>query len=74
MSRRFYKSSNDRKIYIIAIVAIVIAFFLLGGATWFKGASHGGSSAMGTLQWGQILISLGVGFLLGILFSRRRNW
>lgn len=73
MSRRYFRSSNNRNVYIIAIVVIVIAFFLLGGAAWFKGATHGGSSVVGTLQWGQILIALAIGFVLGLFFSRRRS-
>ncbi|MDP3462249.1 MAG: hypothetical protein Q8S18_05600 [Bacteroidales bacterium] len=74
MNRRIFRSSNNTNIYLIALVVIVIAFFLLGGVNWLKGATHGGSAGLGTLQWGQILIALGIGFVLGLLFSRRRTW
>jgi hypothetical protein len=59
--------------YAIAFVVILIAFLLLGGGPWIKGLVHG-KGLMGTtnLHWGQILISLGLGFLLGWLASRRK--
>jgi len=60
---------NTTAIYIIAIVVIVVAFFLLGGGPWIKGMTHGSIS---NLHWGQILISLGLGFLLGWIVSRRK--
>jgi len=59
--------------YIIAVVVIIVAFFLLGGGPWIKGMGHGsGSMGMTNLRWGQILISLGLGFLLGWLASRKK--
>jgi hypothetical protein len=59
--------------YAIAFVVILIAFLLLGGGPWIKGLVHGnGSMGMTHLRWGQILISLGLGFLLGWLASRRK--
>lgn len=65
---------ETRILYIVgAIAVIVIAFLLLGGTSGLKGMGHGGGSmAMTNLRWGQILISLGIGFLLGWLASRRR--
>ncbi|MCX6261791.1 MAG: hypothetical protein NTY95_13360 [Bacteroidia bacterium] len=65
---------ETRILYIVvAIAIIVIAFLLLGGTSWLKeiGNSHG-SMGMTNLRWGQILISLGLGFLLGWLASRRK--
>jgi hypothetical protein len=66
---------RDRRIlyYLIAAAVIVIAFLLLGGVPWMQGMGHGNGS-MGTvsLRWGQILISLGLGFLLGWIASRRK--
>ena len=61
-------------LYIVgAIAIIVIAFLLLGGTSTLKGMGHGGGSmAMTSLRWGQILISMGIGFLLGWLASKRR--
>jgi hypothetical protein len=59
--------------YGLALVVIVVAFLLLGGGTWITGLTHGSSSIRATdLHWGQILISLGLGFLLGWIVSKRR--
>jgi hypothetical protein len=60
-------------LYLIALVVIVGAFILLGGGSWMTGMMHRGSS-MGTvhLNWIQILISLGIGFMLGLLASKQR--
>jgi hypothetical protein len=59
--------------YVVAIAIIVIAFLLLGGGPWLRGLGHGhGSMGMTSLHWGQILISLGLGFLLGWIVSRRK--
>jgi len=59
--------------YVIAFAVIVIAFLLLGGTTWVKGISHGGGSmGMASLHWGQILIGMGLGFLIGWIASRRK--
>ncbi len=66
---------RDRRIlyYLIAAAVIVIAFLLLGGVPWMKGMGHGnGSMGIVSLRWGQILISLGLGFLLGWIASRRK--
>ena len=64
---------NTTAIYFIAIAVIIVAFLLLGGGTWMKGMMHGGRSAgMANLNWAQILISLGLGFLLGVVVGRRK--
>jgi hypothetical protein len=64
---------NMAVIYILAIVVIVMAFFMLGGGPWIRGISHGSRTmSMSNLHWGQILISLGLGFLLGWIVSRRK--
>ncbi|HCE57828.1 MAG TPA: hypothetical protein DER09_08420 [Prolixibacteraceae bacterium] len=70
MSRIF--SSNRTAVYIIAVVVVVVAFLLLGGKNWLAGAMHGGGS-LGNLNWVQILISLVLGFLLGVVVSKRRS-
>lgn len=70
--RKIFRSSNNTIIYLVALLIIVVAFFLLGGDTWFKGAMHGGSGSLGTLQWGQIVIALIIGFILGYVFARKR--
>jgi hypothetical protein len=65
---------NKRILYYVAAFAIIlIAFLLLDGGTWIKGLGHGnGSTGMTNLRWGQILISLGLGFLIGWLASGRK--
>jgi hypothetical protein len=65
---------ETRIVYIVgAIAIIIIAFLLLDGTSWLKGIGNGrGSMGMNNLHWGQILISLGLGFLLGWLASRRK--
>jgi len=65
---------ETRILYIVGAVAIiVIAFLLLGGTSSLKGLGHGSTSmSMTSLRWGQILISLGLGFLLGWVAARRR--
>jgi hypothetical protein len=59
--------------YVVAIAVVVIAFLLLGGVPWLQGLGHGnGSTRMATLHWGQIMIGLGLGFLLGwVAFTRK---
>jgi hypothetical protein len=65
---------ETRILYIVvAIAIIVIAFLLLGGTSWLKEIGNSsGPMGMTNLRWGQILISLGLGFLLGWLASRRK--
>jgi hypothetical protein len=65
---------ETRILYIAGTIAIiVIAFLLLGGTSWLKGIGNGSSSmGMTNLRWGQILISLGLGFLLGWLAARKK--
>jgi hypothetical protein len=70
MSRLF--SSDKTVAYVIAAVVVIVAFLLLGGKNWMAGAMHGGGS-MSSLNWAQILISLVIGFLLGIVVAKRRR-
>ena len=71
MSTRVNVSSTA--IYIIAVVVIIVAFLLLGGGTWLKGLNHGGRSiSMAQINWVQVLISLAIGFVLGLLAGRRK--
>ncbi len=64
---------SDRPRYLIVFLIIVVAFLLLGGVEWAKGILGGGGlSGTANLQWIQIFIGLGVGFLLGFLAGRRR--
>ena len=66
-------TTNRTAFFLIALVVIIGAFLLLGGGPWLKGLSHGNRSiTMGHLNWIQILISLGLGFILGWVASRRK--
>jgi hypothetical protein len=66
-------TSNTTALYLIAIVIIIVAFLLLGGGPWIRGMIHGSRSmGMANLNWAQILISLGIGFLLGLVAGRRK--
>jgi hypothetical protein len=65
--------TNNTALYLIAIVVIVVAFLLLGGGPWMRGMMHGnGSLGMAHLNWVQIIISLVLGFLLGLAAARRK--
>lgn len=67
------KKRNKTIVYVIAIAIIIVAFLLLGGGEWMKGMTHGNRSAnLADLKWLQIMISLGIGFLIGLLASKRR--
>jgi hypothetical protein len=81
-------SSNLSVIYVIAFIAVIIAFFLLGGLPWIQSLGHNNSigifnhheyhhmyqSRLGIADWNwtQILISFGLGLLIGSLVTRRR--
>ncbi|HSH19140.1 MAG TPA: hypothetical protein VLA03_01730 [Draconibacterium sp.] len=68
MRRRIFGNNNNVR-YIIAAIVIIVAFLLLGGAKWINGLLHGGST---NLNWPQILISLILGFLLGLVACKRK--
>ena len=73
MSTRRVVTVNRTALYLIAVVVIVGAFFLLGGGSWMTGMMHsGGSMGAMHLNWVQILISLGIGFILGLVASKQR--
>ena len=66
--------SNRNAVYVIAVLVIIVAFLLLGGGKWITGAMYGGG-ALANLNWVQIIISLILGFLLGVVVSKRkRRW
>ena len=80
MSSGRLKSSNSTKAYIIAIVVIIVAFLLLGGGSWANGILHRGglmshnghSLNIASWNWATILISMGVGVLIGIFLVKRK--
>jgi len=66
-------TTNRTAIFLIALVVIIVAFLLLGGGPWIKGMMHEGHSMnMVHLNWTQILISVGIGFLLGLVVGKRK--
>ena len=70
------KRISTNAIYLIAIAVIIVAFLLLGGGPWIRGLIHhtrpmGGGMAQ--WNWVPILISLAVGFLIGLVVSGRRR-
>ncbi|OFX23068.1 MAG: hypothetical protein A2041_06045 [Bacteroidetes bacterium GWA2_31_9b] len=67
-------SKNQTLIYVIALAVIVVAFFLLGGDHWLKGIIHQSRlSYMSRWNWTQIIISMAIGFVIG-LFVAKRKW
>jgi len=62
-------TSNRTAVYIIAVLVIIVAFLLLGGEKWITGQLHGGGTG---LNWPQILISLILGFLIGLVACKRK--
>ncbi len=66
-------ATNRTAFILIALLVIIVAFVLLGGGPWIKGMMHGGTSMnMTHWNWTQILISLGIGFVLGLLAGRTK--
>jgi hypothetical protein len=66
-------STNTAVNYSMAILVIVILFLLLGGWSWILGMMHGNRFiGVPNWNWTQIIICLGVGFLLGMLASRKK--
>jgi hypothetical protein len=66
-------ASNRTAVYLILVVVVIVAFLLLGGGPWIKGLMHGSTSmGMAHLNWAQILISFGLGFLVCLVVSRRK--
>jgi hypothetical protein len=66
-------SSNRTAYFVIAILVIVIAF-LLGTGPWLKDLLHvHGSMGMANIHWTQIFIGAGIGFILGLIVSKRRG-
>lgn len=69
------KISNQTLLYTVAVLVVVVVFLLMGGSHWASGMMHGNRSMnMDNLNWLQILISLAIGFVLGVLYSRRKRW
>lgn len=59
--------------YVIALLVIVVAFLLLGGSQWTTGMMHGGKTMeLNDLKGVQIVFSLAIGFVIGLIYSRRK--
>jgi flagellar biosynthesis protein FliQ len=61
---------NQTLVYVIAIAVIVIAFILLGGGHWMNGRMN--QSHMSHWNWTQIIISMVIGFAIGLLAAKRK--
>ncbi|MBN2348153.1 MAG: hypothetical protein JXJ22_04910 [Bacteroidales bacterium] len=73
MKKRRITIKNRKILYVVAIAIIIVAFLLLGGGPWTRGIMHGGRwTGITHWNWALILISLGAGFLLGLVVSRRK--
>ncbi len=73
MSPKRIVTTNKTAVYFITFVVIIAAFMLLGGLPWLKGMMHGNRSMnMANWNWAQILICVGIGFILGLLVAKRR--
>jgi hypothetical protein len=67
-------SKKQTRVYLIAIAVIVIAFLLLGGRHWLNGTTyHARTPYMSHWNWTQIMISMTIGFVIG-LFAAKRKW
>ena len=64
---------NSTTLYIIAAVVIIAVFLILGGGPWMSGMMHEGRPLrVANWNWIQILISLIIGFALGVIVARRK--
>lgn len=67
MGKLFKKQTT---VYVIAIAIIIVAFLLLGGGDWINGRMN--HSNMNHWNWTQILISMAIGFVIGLLAAKRK--
>lgn len=71
MSAKKLKTSNKTLVYVLAVAVIVLIVLLFGGAGWLNGMHGRMSMDIAHWNWTQILISLGVGFVLGWFVAKR---
>jgi H+/Cl- antiporter ClcA len=68
------RTASNSVLYTIALVVIIVAFLLLGGGPWFNDIVHGSRlHFMAGWHWVEILISSCLGFLLGMVVTKK-NW
>ncbi|MBN1250873.1 MAG: hypothetical protein JXA16_01975 [Bacteroidales bacterium] len=60
-------AKNKTTLVIIAIAVIVLIFFLLDRGHWMHGRMYYG------INWMHILISLAIGFVIGLLVAKRKR-
>lgn len=63
-------AKNQTLVYVIAIAVIVVAFLLLGGGHWMNRTMN--QSHMNNWNWTQIIVSLVVGIVIGLLVAKRK--
>ena len=64
---------DTKIIFFIGITAVVVAFLEFGGEAWIKGMIYGNQmTGMANWNWVHILISICLGFLIGMLVYKRR--
>lgn len=67
------RSSKNTLVYIIVALVILVIFFMLGGTDWFRGTHLNRSIGTSHWNWSQILVSLGVGLVLGYYIRKKRS-
>ncbi len=72
MSKKTFNSSNRMATYIIIALIVIVVILVFGGSDWLRGARMNHSLGLNSWNWGQIIISIGVGFGLGWLVFRKR--
>jgi hypothetical protein len=63
---------TNKALYLIAFLVIIVAFLMLGGGLWARGMIHGRSIGLAYWNWTEILISAGLGFILGLIVAKRK--
>jgi hypothetical protein len=72
MSIRRPNISSNVLVYIIIALVVVILIMIFGGAHWTRGVNSRISLGIEHWNWAQILISVGIGFILGWIAFRRK--
>jgi hypothetical protein len=72
MSIRRPNISSNVLVYIIIALVVVILIMIFGGAHCTRGVNSRISLGIEHWNWAQILISVGIGFILGWIAFRRK--
>jgi hypothetical protein len=73
MNFKKFKASNSTLVYIIIALVILIIFLFFGGDEWLQGSQLNRSIGYSHWNWTQILISLGLGIVIGWFIHKRRR-